>query len=136
MTSLEQHLTDHEYLDTFDGWESCECGWREEIERRSETGSVFTHAAHVADAWRESRTVRTVDELDALPDRSIIRAEKERGPRTGATYFEKLWRGKWLNLDPSDRYDGEESLDSDLIIKWFAKGGQCRILWTPEDGAK
>lgn len=54
MITLEQHLEDHMYLDTYDGWESCECGWREEQERLSE-GSIFTHAAHVAATWREAQ---------------------------------------------------------------------------------
>ena len=113
MTSLEQHLTDHEYLDTFDGWESCECGWREEIERRSETGSVFTHAAHVADTWRESRTVRTVEELDALPQNSMTLDPQGR-----------VWqhiREQWVALG---RLHAPSSVPFPVTI-----------LWTPEDGA-
>lgn len=113
MTSLEQHLADHEYLDTFDGWESCECGWREEIERRSETGSVFTHAAHVADTWREARTVRTDDELDALPDLTIV---KPFAPLSEAVLASDL---------ADDRLDNQD--DDDL---------PALILWTPEDGAQ
>lgn len=112
MTSLEQHLTDHEYLDTFDGWESCECGWREEIERRSETGSVFTHAAHVADTWRATRTVRTDDELDALPGLTIV---KPFAPLSEAVLASDL---------ADDRLDNPD--DDDL---------PALILWTPEDGA-
>lgn len=134
MTSLEQHLTDHEYLDTFDGWESCECGWREEIERRSETGSVFTHAAHVADAWRESRTVRTVEELysdDHLAGTTI----QEVCPGSGDhEYFECarcIYPHKWeMSFQcgwcrVGNAYDDDDCTPSLPVL----------ILWTPEDGA-
>lgn len=51
-------------------------------------------------------------------------------PAVGS-YFGKVWRGKWLNLDPSDRYDGEDPVGSDSVIEWFAKGGQCgRVRWS------
>ena len=29
MITLAQHLAAHQYTDTCDGWESCDCGWRE-----------------------------------------------------------------------------------------------------------
>ncbi|MEJ9078569.1 hypothetical protein WKY82_09125 [Gordonia malaquae] len=114
MTSLQQHLANHEYLDFFDGWESCECGWREEIERRSETGAVFTHAAHVADAWREARTVRTDEEL---PYGTVI--------RDSHGYV----------LQNTSGHPGNPS--------WWGPGDDMSslpelpalILWTPEDGA-
>ncbi len=126
MITLERHLEEHEYLDTVDGWESCECGWREELERRSDTGSIFTHAAHVAATWREARTVRTVEELDALPIGSIL---LDTGGLTPSLYTKT--RGGWLLGD--DR----------LWIPWqILRPGDGRmppvvhlILWTPEGGA-
>ncbi|WP_448222423.1 hypothetical protein [Gordonia iterans] len=49
---------------------TCMCGWEEPIRGRDVTA---LHAAHVADALRESRTARTVEELDALPHLSLVR---------------------------------------------------------------
>lgn len=88
MTSLEQHLAAHwlrnstsygpdggNLADEDDLATICQCG-----HRIAETLSVDVeslHAAHVADAWRESRTVRTVDELDALPNGSIYVSDAE-----------------------------------------------------------
>lgn len=56
------------YVDTYDGWESCECGWREEQERRSESGSIFTHAAHVAATWREVEQDERQTEMAAIAE--------------------------------------------------------------------
>lgn len=58
----------------------CACGWHvpDELEEEYLDGNVekFTlaHAAHVAAALRESRTVRTVEELDVLPVGTVILA--------------------------------------------------------------
>jgi hypothetical protein len=41
------------------------CGEEERIER--------AHAEHVAAEWVKARTIETVEQLDALPDHSIIR---------------------------------------------------------------
>ena len=47
---------------------TCMCGWEEPIRGRDVTA---LHRAHVVAAIREARTVRTVGELDALPDGSV-----------------------------------------------------------------
>ena len=66
--------------------------------------------------WRKPRTVETVEELDALPEKSIIL------DRVGYAW-QKL-EGYWVSwLDP-----GETS-------KWLANGGYlpALVLWTPGD---
>lgn len=78
--NLEQHLDAHMYVDTYDGWESCECGWREEQERRSESGSIFTHAAHVAATWREARTWTIRSDLDSADPDTVVQCMCEGKP--------------------------------------------------------
>ncbi|WP_336790410.1 hypothetical protein [Gordonia malaquae] len=70
------------------------------------------HRAHVADAWREARTVRTDDELDALPGLAIV---KPFAPLSEAVLASDL---------ADDRLDNPD--DDDL---------PALILWTPKDGA-
>lgn len=78
MTSLEQHLADHAQSTRYvDGAPHCACkcgAWMADADDRRPTQA---HRAHVADAWRESRTVRTVEELDALPNGSIYVSDAE-----------------------------------------------------------
>lgn len=76
MTSLEQHLAAHwPTVHTHAGlhWShmyQCKCGW---MPTQDDPRPVeVIHAAHVAATWREARTVRTVEELDALPFRSTL----------------------------------------------------------------
>lgn len=107
--TLEQHLEEHQYLETFDGWESCECGWREEFERKAD-GDLHSHAAHVAATWREARTVRTAEELDALPAGSAIRS----GECLMVMDRDKMWIPVWNGGPTSDGF---------------------LVLWTPEGGA-
>lgn len=45
------------------------------------------HADHVADAWREACTIRTVEELDALPQFAVVR------DRVG-TIWENCWASR------------------------------------------
>lgn len=67
----------------------CACGWHvpDELEEEYLDGDVakFTlaHAAHVAAALREARTVWTVEELDALPVGTVTEpcAHRTRTPR-------------------------------------------------------
>ena len=122
MITLEQHLEDHMYVDTYDGWESCECGWREEQERRSESGSIFTHAAHVAATWHEARTVRTVEELDALPIGSVVQeiGEEHTWIRHGS-----LWHCSCDGTDVpwSSPALFEEQGGEPLLVIWHPEGG-------------
>lgn len=123
---IEQHLAAHEYLDILDGWDACECGWREEYERRSETGTIFTHHAHVAATWREARTVRTIDELDALPVGTVIRdvdgAMYRRSPYS--VDDDGRWYPAWTVGNAYERDMGVESREIPT---------PGLIVWTPEE---
>ncbi len=113
MTSLEQHLTDHAQSTRYvDGVPLCACKCGEWIASIVERGPVKAHRAHVADAWREARTVRTDDELDALPGLAIV---KPFAPLSEAVLASDL---------ADDRLDNPD--DDDL---------PALILWTPKDGA-
>lgn len=84
MITLEQHLAAHPLYYNEDEWKTspwvCKCKWTptfdpadeffEDLDDGEITGQ---HAAHVAATWREARTVRAVEELDALPFLTIIR---------------------------------------------------------------
>ncbi len=66
--------------------------------------------------------ITTAEQLDALPVDSLIRAlshPKQGGP--GAV-FEKIYSNQWLELDPGDRYDGENSTDSVTIMRIYGAG--------------
>lgn len=66
--------------------------------------------------------ITTAEQLDALPVDSLIRAlshPKQGGP--GAV-FEKIYSNQWLELDPGDRYDGENSTDSVTIMRIYEAG--------------
>lgn len=82
MITLEQHLAAHPlyYDEMAEYCNVCGCGWRIDGEaldysadNDAATQIAELHAAHVAATWREARTVRTVEELDALPFLTIIR---------------------------------------------------------------
>ncbi|AYB69144.1 hypothetical protein KNU10_gp12 [Gordonia phage Foxboro] len=82
--------------------------------------------------------VTTVEELNALPEGTVIRAEEIREkdhlhgrPWTIGTYLEKSRRNEWLELNPSDRMDGEETVDPEFVIRYRARNGRCLILWKP-----
>ncbi|AON97353.1 hypothetical protein BIZ71_gp60 [Gordonia phage Hedwig] len=84
--------------------------------------------------------VTTVEELQELPERTVIRSEevREGGRRDHVIgrYFEKhsARRNEWLELNPSDRFDGEETVDAALIVQYYAANGRCLVLWQPEAG--
>lgn len=68
---LKQHgdIThdDHENPYVY-GHPSCICGWEQGDE--SDHGPFWRN--HIESVWREARTIRTVDQLEALPDRSVV----------------------------------------------------------------
>lgn len=66
--------------------------------------------------------ITTAEQLDALPVNSLIRAlhhPKQGGP---GSVFEKIYSNQWLELDPGDRYDGENSTDSAAIVQIYGAG--------------
>jgi hypothetical protein len=78
------------------------------------SSSTFVdHAAHVAQAIREERTVRTVEELDALPMETMIR-DNEGDP--------------WLR-----RADAGWECHFNLARVGIADYLPALVLWTPGD---
>lgn len=120
--TLEQHLAAHAARRWDDGSENleCLCGWIVDYEEidfgiNETTPDVLVqedaqHAAHVAATWREARTVRTAEELDALPAGSAIRS----GECLMVMDRDKMWVPVWNGGPTSDGF---------------------LVLWTPEDGA-
>lgn len=50
----------------------CECGWEKTVHNtRKTTGAL--HEQHQLDMLREAATVRTVEQLEALPAMSVVR---------------------------------------------------------------
>lgn len=130
MITLEQHLAAHwPTVHTHAGlhWShmyQCKCGWMPPQDDPDPIESI--HAAHVAATWREARTVRTVEELEALPFGAVIReAVVENHRATGADWnrvWEKWHEGKWVC--PGDHTEGTQTPALPAVI-----------LWTPEDVA-
>ena len=103
--TIEQHLAAH-VADIEDGdlevapFASCECGWHVRL------GYSQDWAAHVADAWREARTVRTRPEVDRLARDTVVQFH-------GADHIVAI-----RDMCCAGCYDLP-----------------ALILWTPEDGA-
>jgi len=79
------------------------------------------------------RTITTEEELDALPEGSIIKCNKERSNPLWPDVFLNTGssRDPWLHLDPSDRYDGENTVASAAVLRWFGDG-KATVLWEPQ----
>lgn len=108
MTTLEQHLAAHASVNP--GEEDahlilCHCGtWFDD---------EGDHRAHVAATWREARTVRTVEELDALPRNSMV--------------LDPTWR-VWQRI--REQWVALGRLHAPPMVPF-----PVVVLWTPEDGA-
>lgn len=81
------------------------------------------HAAHVAAALRESRTVRTVEQLDALPEGTLI-------AHGGYVLRNRDFCGWWRQVQ---RLDGGLCDGYDVDQNHIAL--PALILWHPKDGA-
>ena len=79
--------------------------------------------------WSKPRTVKSPSELDALPEDTVIRVQKRKKAKF-ATYYEKYGRNQWLALDPSDRSDGEELWDAQVIVRF---NEAITVLFDPGD---
>ncbi|UAW08331.1 hypothetical protein SEA_WHITNEY_84 [Gordonia phage Whitney] len=95
-----------------------DCEWKPRVVKDIASGRR-SHAAHVAEVIRAAQTVRTLDELNDLPVRSVIR------DATGAVFDygpdgegDTVW---WYDGDP------EEATDVEL---------PAIVLWPPADGAE
>lgn len=112
MITLEKHLAAHASVNP--GEEDahlilCHCGtWFDD---------EGDHRAHVAATWREARTVRTLDQIDALAGGTVIR------DACGIVFqhdADEEWQGYWWT--PGD----DISLSPCL---------PALVVWSPEDGA-
>lgn len=124
MTSLEQHLAAHALYYDEDSADCnvCGCGWKIDGEILDYHGDTTTqiaelHATHVAATWCEARTVRTVEELEALPALTIIREG------IGSDGLTKAPSGVWRCDD-----DLTPFMASSITLP-------ALIVWTPEEGA-
>lgn len=88
-----------------------------------------TAEAILAAGWTKPRTITTVEELDALPEGTLIST-----PCNNPLYrnvFRKAWADGWLDLDPSDREDGEITETAAALLRWNSKDGTATVLWEP-----
>lgn len=81
------------------------CNWSERIQNTGKT-AIRLHADHVSDVWREECTIRTVEQLNALPPGSVIRDH----PGEFGCTFEKASDGEgdvpwWYDGQPHDLVD-------------------------------
>jgi len=78
--------------------------------------------AILAAGYRKPRTVTTVEELDALPAGTLI-ACLNLNPDWPSVFLNAGGsRTPWLHLDPGDRSDGETTLPSGEVLRWYGKG--------------
>ena len=80
-----------------------------------------------AAGWSKPRTVNSTAELMALPLGSLIRALLHENQCPG-TVLERVGK-EWLELDPSDRDDGEQTIPSAAIFRVYKHG--VFVLFTP-----
>lgn len=125
MTSLEQHLAAHQLGKRIDNNTLvCTCGDFVRDMPGTYDDPYREHRAHVAASWQEARTVRTVEELDALPFLTLIRevyAPSPSGNDYGGVYERRVT--EWECIAGVFH---EEQIPIHL---------PALILWTPEDGA-
>lgn len=81
-----------------------------------------------AQGWSKPRTVDSIEELEALPIGSLIRAVRRPGLTFG-TVYEKTGR-EWLELDPGDRDDGDHTTPPGWIVNGHEGG--ILVLFIPE----
>lgn len=80
--------------------------------------------------YRKSRTVTSAEELDALPEGTLIFT-----PNTNPDYpsvFRKVGRNQWSDQDPGDRSDGEDTTTAAGLLRWESKDHTAVVLWEPE----
>lgn len=69
----------------------CECGWVSDESDCTRTD----HPEHVESAWREVCTVRTVEQLDGLPDHAIVRSSTDGHAYEKSMLFTMAGRRWW-----------------------------------------
>lgn len=120
MTTLERHLEAHaEIVRSLPDEHSCSCGYG----LGGSDGRVTVRwRAHVSATWREARTVRTVDALDALPAGTVVQE-----PDADHTWIRhgECWH---CSCDGTGVPWSTETL-------WVDRCDPLIVLWVPEDGA-
>lgn len=120
--------------------------------RREDVDGIFTVLAHMLpEASREHTTEATealvrvgfsrapavgqgsvltsAEEMDALPEGTLILV-----PCTNPDYpsiYRKVWRGEWLELDPSDKEDGSCGSHAETVLRWSSADHTVTVLWVP-----
>lgn len=95
---------------------------------------VWESGYHAGYAAAKPRTIETAEELDSLPEGSIILT-----PSTNPNYpsvFRKVWRGEWLELDPGDKSDGEYGIGAAGLLRWDSKDHTATVLFDPKEETK
>lgn len=85
--------------------------------------------ALVAAGYRKPRTITTAEELDALAEGVLI-STPSRNPNYPSV-FRKAWADGWLDLDPSDRDDGENAITATALLRWESHDGTATVLYEP-----
>lgn len=114
--NLDEHLNAHTYQAALG---SCYCGVDFDSEETLED-ERSAHCAHTAKTWREAREILTIEELEGLPDGSVVLWRWRHGLTLACTR-NRLEDGGWDHGSPAQFEDG------------FRRGQTCSLLWTPED---
>lgn len=73
--NLAEHIAAHAVVELGEGRMQCMCLW-ESTDAPSWDAANRAHAAHVAAAWAEHRTITTAEEREALPPRTVLRSAR------------------------------------------------------------
>lgn len=70
--------------------------------------------------------------LDLLPEHTLLQVTKTTPVPRGRSfdswsYYESYGQGRWIELDPSDRYDGENAVESRFIVNFVRGFGERDI---------
>jgi hypothetical protein len=116
--SLAEVVTEHRWMGPlgYDWLTKCSgCGWGGDTRNTGKT-CISLHAEHVEQKWREACTVRTIDQLDALPEGSLLSSGYCRGGLGPTAWGKSAW------FFPGSKC----SVDGDMI------GVPAVLLWHPD----
>lgn len=130
--SLSDVLAAHSIRQDYNhpAWGKCRCGfdpdpdWDDDAMTEEESNSWPSHSQHQADMWREACTVTMVEQLDALPDRTVILDSDDT----------VLRRNPWHSESPVKWYpfDGDEAYERDFGITADAIEFPARVIHNPD----
>lgn len=111
--SLAEVLDRHHWLS---GQSACACGWG-----YGDMSEDLNHITHQTDAWRETCTIRTGEELARLPFTAVVRSILRLAP-SGRDYgpvWEQWAGGRWFRMGygplRGETYEGPVLLPALLI---------------------